>query len=934
MSGVPLTNSRSANTYRDQYIHNLVLRSKLADANYNGNNFSNGLTITKDERTTRARTAAQVRASIPGAIPVQTYETNVSRRALLAKQLSEITGDAEHVVQELGDLSDYAIQHLQEIVEYILEYYPELNNQEIPEVLIVNATRILHDNQEKTSHVNHDLQLTGKPITGIQQYLLKSGRLYSESTMRKLAKFIDGEITSAINDSDTDSASDNEDEEGENMQTYLAHRDQTMVRSVPFNAEEQDLDQPEGPNQQLGQVLQNVQTKDSPNKQQNLFVDANGRVAKKASSKSKPAAPMGTGLLLKQERKRVHSGAGNMSLSTQSNHHKQNNVNVAMEPHNLQAQFHRLLHFESQFVFLLQHLKQKTDCYPELEALHYAMQGLPSNSDVNMAVNQCLKYPANAHALVNLYEVMDVSEQQKFLDENRDFLFQKHIALHNRMQNEQEPHLQLLRRNNAFPLPSPVVNMPVTSSANTELQDLLDPSYNNLLPPSHSIMNYPQSAQMPANPAAHLQNTSFRSATKLSSGVHTAGPNYLTLPPAPQAQHIPTPQPHVNSFQIGGDEMHSRLKSMHHIHADLANPIDDEDILMGHNDTASKIHEIANEDMHAGRRNYIQHEHPFQAIHRLSSYESQSRQAPSIPMMQSQHVPKQKRELNNVNVGEQQPLRKQMKSDEKFRLNYAKPEKHHFVHMTENANYTPSWEQGHGLTQSQLGEALETSSRPIGKLGGKPGALAEPLLRAAGQYLKRQPRTNRTPLPLQRRLQQTYPKMPVQLPRARGLKGRMKGHGVGIPRADKYVPFGKLYVNKHALIGKGLLMLRRPGGGYHPNYKTTKISGELADCIDNMLQGVVPDYNSLSTEERSYLRKLASTAELDDRLHIPAPPKDKDQAEEDKLEVLIGEIRAGNDSPELLIRVKKILEHMLQEKRVTDDEVKDIFNEFKLLGIL
>jgi hypothetical protein len=451
-------------------------------------------------------------------------------------------------------------------------------------------------------------------------------------------------------------------------------------------------------------------------------------------------------------------------------------------------------------------------------------------------------------------------------------------------------------------------------------------------------MNYPQSAQTQPNAARHLQNTAFRSATKLSSGAHTAGPDYLTLPPAPQAQHIPTPQPHINPFEVGGDGMHPRIKSMHHSHADLANPIDDEDVIMGHNDTASKIHEIANEDMHAGRRNYIHHEHPFEAVHRLSTQEPQSRQ-PKIAMMQSNHVPIQKRQMRNDNVGDEQPLRKQMKSDQKFKLNYAKPEKHHFVHMTDDPNYTLSWqqEQGHGLTQSQLGDALEASSRPIGKLGGTPGAFAEPILRAAGRYLKQRPRTGRPPPPPQRRVQQSYPKMPVQipkLPRARGLKGRMKGHGVGIPRADKYVPFGKLYVNRHALIGKGMLMLRRPGGGYHPNYKTTKISGELADCIDNMLQGVVPDYNSLSTEERNYLRKLASTAELDDRLHIPAPPKDKDQAEEDKLEVLIGEIRAGNDSPELLIRVKKILEHMLQEKRVTEDEVKDIFNEFKLLGIL
>lgn len=161
---------------------------------------------------------------------------------------------------------------------------------------------------------------------------------------------------------------------------------------------------------------------------------------------------------------------------------------------------------------------------------------------------------------------------------------------------------------------------------------------------------------------------------------------------------------------------------------------------------------------------------------------------------------------------------------------------------------------------------------------------------------------------------------------------RIQGKGLGAPRTPhRYVPFGKFYVN-HAKLGRGILMLRRPGGGSIPSYKTSKISLHVADCIDDLIRKQVPNFSNLSDEEKIFLRKLASTAELDERLKIPVPDKDPIQRAEDTFSVLVGEMRAGNDNPELIKKTKDAILKLKEAGDVSNELADDILADITNMG--
>jgi hypothetical protein len=1056
MSGHPLLDSRSAGTYRDQYMHNLVLKSKLTDANFNANNFSNGLTITKDQRAQFARTAAQTRASVPGAIPVQSYEDHMSRRALLVKQLSEITEDPEHVVLSLGDLSDFVMQHLQEILQYIYEYHPEFKEGLIPEVLIITAAKQMHRNRQKTAAVAKNLQQTGNPIKGLKQYLLKSGRLFSQNTLKKLARLIEShgrlQATEIAADHESDSDWDSAEEDN-----YLQNRKNTLLKQPVFTAVDEGFDVPAGPDTHLSNVFQNVAEQTRAASAPPNFFDINAQHAQGGGLAPKPGSHTYIGRPhLNPDRyavvaRRQPKTVSNTSIPVVTNFYRQEPYVIKMGYDELKHQMERLMHFETQFVFLLNYLSQKEDCYPELEALDDAMVGIPTNNDLNDAINRVIKYHDDPHALMSLHETMDVTPQLNFLESNRAFLMQRKIALQHREQEAMEMP-QLMRLQN-YPRPSPVLNAPVVSSANSSLVNHMTPNYGNMPPPmplapddsfrGRHVHHMHDMRHDPTHPH-HMSHSSHRHVQeqeRTPDDIDEAGhtDTKASLQNMQNSHRSLSQPPHHHEIM---QEMPSRRATQaHDSHFDVNLP--ETQSTQPDFSSSSAEHSSTRENIKRGR-----HQHSMtmdnvsalpprasrpaskpsvQPLATLSGSKSSKRQRASVPTSFSsvstprkkqRHAQDQQTDLDLPSASSDWPTRTAQGS---------RGDKGRFAKIRDKR---PSSGLGEDMTR-HMGRALEMAARPVGVMGGHKGAMLEPLMRTAGQHMQGTliTKTGKAPPPRhvfeklksgvdvsdahKAAIMHHYPDIVKKhtkggainwqgvgnslyngaktaashavkgtatvvgraaqygapllgslhpaaaiaapfvskagkyvadnygykgwgLPNPKILKSRMKGHGVshiGIQQSEKYVPFGKFYIQHHALIGKGMLMLRQPGGGYVTSHKPQKVSEGLVCAIDDLLHNQIPDFDKLSEDEKKYLRKLAATAELDDRLRIPAPKKSAEQSQEDKFEVLVGEIRAGNDSPELLQRVKNMVEIMEKEGKISSEDAKDVCNELAQIGI-
>jgi hypothetical protein len=136
----------------------------------------------------------------------------------------------------------------------------------------------------------------------------------------------------------------------------------------------------------------------------------------------------------------------------------------------------------------------------------------------------------------------------------------------------------------------------------------------------------------------------------------------------------------------------------------------------------------------------------------------------------------------------------------------------------------------------------------------------------------------------------------------------------------------------HPKLKQGIFMVRRPDGNAVTKLKTQKVSESLASVLDDMLHEEVPDFDHLSKEERDFLRKVASTCELDARLKFKTPAKEEKDKDEDSFEIMIGEVRAGNDSPELLKKLKIRIVKMMNDGSIPKSHAHEILTELAAMG--
>ena len=158
--------------------------------------------------------------------------------------------------------------------------------------------------------------------------------------------------------------------------------------------------------------------------------------------------------------------------------------------------------------------------------------------------------------------------------------------------------------------------------------------------------------------------------------------------------------------------------------------------------------------------------------------------------------------------------------------------------------------------------------------------------------------------------------------------------GKGVAQTQRFVPFGRYVINQHRL-NSDIVAVKRPCGSCLKTFPSCRVGGRLGKVIRKIVGGSIPqfeDFQDLDDDERSYLHKLAKSANILDRLSIPAPNKDAQQKMIDQFEVLKGEIMAGNDNKDLVKKFKIMILKLSNSQMLPKAQVRELLVDLASMG--
>jgi hypothetical protein len=152
---------------------------------------------------------------------------------------------------------------------------------------------------------------------------------------------------------------------------------------------------------------------------------------------------------------------------------------------------------------------------------------------------------------------------------------------------------------------------------------------------------------------------------------------------------------------------------------------------------------------------------------------------------------------------------------------------------------------------------------------------------------------------------------------------------------QKYTQFGSKFINTENLFHKNILSMHQPSGSNYIKYPAKRLSLNMVKIFESMLNGNQPSYElleKLETEEKEYLYQLLCDCNLKNKYSVPAPQKDAQQKEFDRFDFLIGQIKAGNNSPIEIKELKSLLIKFSNKRLLPKREVNEILAELLYLG--
>lgn len=158
--------------------------------------------------------------------------------------------------------------------------------------------------------------------------------------------------------------------------------------------------------------------------------------------------------------------------------------------------------------------------------------------------------------------------------------------------------------------------------------------------------------------------------------------------------------------------------------------------------------------------------------------------------------------------------------------------------------------------------------------------------------------------------------------------------GLAYEASPTYIPFGKYAINPSKL-SSGVFEMKTLKGGKVNKYPVRKLSPSLTKVMNRIVSGRgIDDYdfNEMDLEDQNFLYDLTNDAKINDRIHLPTPKRSKDGEEENRFEILKGQIISGNDNKELIKDFKKMLVKFSDDGRIKKAEAREILMDLAAMG--
>ena len=145
----------------------------------------------------------------------------------------------------------------------------------------------------------------------------------------------------------------------------------------------------------------------------------------------------------------------------------------------------------------------------------------------------------------------------------------------------------------------------------------------------------------------------------------------------------------------------------------------------------------------------------------------------------------------------------------------------------------------------------------------------------------------------------------------------------------KGLPFGKYFLHPDKLKDD-IVSVQTSAGRNHPQMPTKRVSKGLGAMLRHIASGGNPSYDDLhrmSDADRSHLSDLVRRCKVDVDV-----PEGNDKEELDQYDILIGELSAGNDSPELIKKLKMVILKLMQKGRLPKGQAREVLADLVALG--
>jgi hypothetical protein len=158
--------------------------------------------------------------------------------------------------------------------------------------------------------------------------------------------------------------------------------------------------------------------------------------------------------------------------------------------------------------------------------------------------------------------------------------------------------------------------------------------------------------------------------------------------------------------------------------------------------------------------------------------------------------------------------------------------------------------------------------------------------------------------------------------------------GLAYESSPTYIPFGKYAINPSKL-SSGIFEMKTLKGGGVKKYPIRKLSSSLTKVVNRIISGRgIDDYdfNEMDLEDQNFLYDLTTDAKINDRIQLPTPKRSKDGEEENRFEILKGQIIAGNDNKDLVKEFKRMLVKFSDDGRLKKAEAREILLDLTAMG--